>query len=457
MSPTVILIRLLVCAAALTGPVSGQRILTMAGGGSPSSTFDGGLAIQVRLGRPSNMAMDSAGNIFIVEEWRHRVRRFDRSTGRVSTLAGTGRAGFKGDGGPATDALLELPNDVAVDDAGSVYISDRFNNRIRRINPDGIISTFAGDGFSRTGKLGRLGGDGNLATTASFSNPRGIALDAHGNLFIADERNHVIRRIDPMGYVSTFAGTADGGDGYGTYYGDGYPASKGSFNRPSDVSMGASDNLLIVDRINNRVRNIDASGLLTTVAGDGFAWEASTGRFAGDGEQATNASFFRPSYVTTDPQGRMYVSDTDNNRVRRVNLDGTIETIAGTGEEGFAGDNGPATEAVLSRPAGLLVDINGSLLIADWTNDRIRRVTTDGTIVTAFGGGSGDGFSTRVAYLGEPSDAAASNQGILIADRTKHRIRLVETSGNIRTIAGNGSPGLSGDGGLATDASINLP
>lgn len=153
----------------------------------------------------------------------------------------------------------------------------------------------------------------------------------------------------------------------------------------------------------------------------------------------------------------MYISDTGNNRVRRVNLDGMIETLAGTGAKGYSGDNGPGTAADLSRLAGLLVDIDGSLLIADWSNDRVRRVTSDGNIHTAFGGGNGDGFSARLAYLEEPSDAVVTDGGILIADRTKHRIRLVEPSGIMRTIAGNGSPGFSGDGGLATMAVLNRP
>ena len=156
----------------------------------------------------------------------------------------------------------------------------------------------AGEGFERAGGVGRLEGDGEPATLASFSNPRGMVLDAYGNMFIADERSHVIRRIDPLGYVSTFAGNGAGGDGYGRYFGDGYPAFKGSFNRPAGLALGTNDNLLIVDTINNRIRNVAASGLLSTVAGDGFGSERSTGRFAGDGGPATKASFFRPTGVT---------------------------------------------------------------------------------------------------------------------------------------------------------------
>jgi trimeric autotransporter adhesin len=437
-------------------PTEGGRINTLAGGGSSTDPLDGGLATEVRLVRPTNLAMDASANIYIVEEWGHRVRKFDRLTGRVTRFAGTGVAGFSGDLGPASEARLNHPYGITFDSEGSLYLSDTQNNRIRRIDSDGVITTYAGDGFSRELNQGRWAGDGRQATEASFNLPLGIATDDHGNLFIADERNHVVRRVDPLGFVSTFAGEVGLG-GYNDYFGDGFPAFRANFNRPAGLAVGHADNLLIVDRVNNRVRNVDASGLLTSFAGDGFGWDRFTGRFAGDGGPATLASFYRPAAVTLDSDGNVYISDTSNHRVRRIDQDGTVSTIAGSGGAGFSGDDGAASTASLHNPTGLLVDIDGSVLVADWNNDRIRRITPAGTIHTAIGGGNGDGFSALLSTLDEPSDAVVTSEGIVIAERSAHRIRLVQHDGRLRTIAGNGTTGFSGDGGHATEATLNRP
>ncbi len=327
----------------------------------------GGPAVEARLYAPNDVAVDAAGNLFIADTGNRHIRRVDPS-GIITVIAGSGEEGYTGDGGPAIDARLSSPYDVAVDGAGNLYIADLFNHCIRRVDSSGTISTFAG-----TGERGFVG-DGGPAVEARLSSPSDVAVDAAGNLFIADSGNQRIRKVDPSGNISTFAG---GGDALG----DGGPAIQARLGSPAGVAVDAAGNLYIAVTTNSSIRRVDPSGTITTIAGIG-RWG-----YSGDGGPAIKAALHAPSDVAVDTAGNLYIADENNHRIRRVDSSGTISTVAGTGERGFAGDGGPAVEAQLDNPRGVAVDAAGNLYIADQQNHRIRRVDSSGTITTIAGNG----------------------------------------------------------------------
>ncbi|WP_247233359.1 MopE-related protein, partial [Telluribacter sp. SYSU D00476] len=430
---------------------SDGTISTVAGNGTPRYSGDGGLATSASLWSPSGVAVDAAGNLYIADQTNHRIRRVSASDGTISTVAGNGTARYSGDGGLATSASLWSPIGVAVDAAGNLYIADLNNYRIRRVSAsDGTISTVAGNGT-----VG-YGGDGGLATSASFRDLSGVAVDAIGNIYIADILNHRIRRVSASdGTISTVAGTGTQG-----YSGDGGLATSASLWSPRNVAVDAAGNLYIADQSNQRIRRVSASdGTISTVAGNG------TASYGGDGGLATSASLYYPSDVAVDAIGNIYIADQSNQRIRRVSAsDGTISTVAGNGTYGYSGDGGPATSASLATPRYIAVDAAGNLYIADLNNYRIRRVSaSDGTISTVAGNGTagygGDGGLATSATLGNPGGVAVDAAGNLyIADQSNQRIRRVSASdGTISTVAGNGAYGYGGDGGLATSASFRDP
>ncbi len=307
------------------------------------------------------------------------------------------------------------------------------------------ITTFAG-----TGAAG-FGGDGGEAYLARLDDPQGITIGPDGSVFVADFRNCRIRRITPQGMMTTAAGI--GTPGYG---GDGGPAGLASLSYPTDVEADAAGNLYIADTGNHVIRKITTSGAITTVAGNGAAG------FTGDGGLAVAASLYNPTAVAVDSAGNLYIADTYNSRIRRVTPAGIISTVVGNGAFGFSGDGGPATEAALNEPTGIVRDPNGNLYIADRSNHRIRRVSPSGTISTyagvADGGDGGDGGPATAAGLYAPSDIALDTAGNLyIADQSNHRIRKVLTTGTILNWAGAGTPGYSGDGGLPERAQLRAP
>ena len=416
-------------------------ISTVAGSGASGFSGDGGAATAAQLYLPWGVAVDGAGNLYIADTHNQRIRKVD-TTGTISTVAGTGAWGFSGDGGPAIEALLSYPSGVATGGAGNLYIADSGYNRIRKVDTTGTISTVAG---------GRKYGDGGPATATELDRPSGVALDGAGNLYIADRRNQRIRKVDSTGTISTVAGAKIQG-----FSGDGGAATAAELRFPSGVALDNAGNLYIADRSNHRIRKVDSTGTISTIAGTG------TEGFSGDGGAATAAEIDSPWGVVVDGAGNLYFADSDNHRIRKVDTAGTISTIAGTGTEGFSGDGGAATAAQLSAPRGVALDGAGNLYIADTDNHRIRKVDTAGTISTIAGTGtegfSGDGGAATAAQLNSPSGVALDGAGNLyIADAHNHRIRKVDTTGTISTIAGTGTSGFSGDGGAATTAQLNQP
>jgi sugar lactone lactonase YvrE len=423
-------------------------ITTVAGIGVRGSSGDGGAATSASLTGPRGVAVDPLGNLFIADMGNDRVRRVDAASGIITTVAGGGAASGLGDGGPATSARLDLPPDVAVDGRGNFFVADAGNYRIRRVDAEtGIITTLAG-----TGALAFIG-DGGAATSAGLSSPRGITVDSLGRLFISDNFNRRIRRVDLNGSITTVAGTGqEGGSG------DDGPATSAQFSHPRGVAVDSLGNLFIADAFNHRIRRVDASGIITTVAGTGEADPS------GDGGPATSAGLQFPNSVALDHQGNLFIADDGNRRVRKVDAEtGVISTVAGTGESGFSGDGGPATSAQLGALRGVALDGQGNLFIADGENHRIRRVDADtGVITTLAGTGeagfSGDGDAATSAQLSSPHGVVVDGLGnLFFVDQGNFRIRRVGSDGVISTVAGTGEAGFSGDGGTATDARFSSP
>ena len=427
--------------------VSPTGIVTVvAGNGTSGSSGDGGPATSAQLNRPWGVAVDAAGNVYVAEDWGSRMRRVSNS-GVITTVAGTGGAGFSGDGGPAVGATLKNPAGVAVDSVGNLYIADYTNQRIRRISPDGTITTVVGNGTAG------YSGDGGPATLASLNSPIGIAVDTAGSLYIADTSNNRIRKIPRGGVITTVAGNGTCG-----FSGDLGPAVSASLCYPTSVAADAAGNLYIADHSNRRVRRVSPTGIITTVAGNG------TAAFSGDGGVAVNASFYWPHGVAIDTTGNVHVTDAVNRRIRKFTPGGTIATVAGNGLYKAPNDGVLATSSFLNQPRDVVVDGAGNMYIVDGYNERVRKVGPAGIISTVAGNGvrgfSGDGGPATAASLGfAPYGSVALDSGgnLYISDSDSHRIRKVTPSGIISTVAGNGAAGFSGDGGPATQASLNWP
>jgi sugar lactone lactonase YvrE len=420
-------------------------ITTVAGGSTSGFAGDGGPATSAQLRFPFGVFVDSAGNLFIADEGNSRIRKVD-TAGTITTIAGNGTVNFSGDNGPATSASLQFPIGVFADATGNLFIADQGNNRVRKVNASGVITTVAGTG------AGTFSGDNNPATGAQLNVPASVFVDSAGNLFIADQQNAAIRRVDHATQVITTVA----GNGTGGFVGDGGPATSAQLNFPSGVFVDSAGNLFIADEFNNRVRKVDITGNITTVAGNG------TGGFAGDNGPATSAQLSSPNGVFVDSAGSLFIADSSNNRIRKVDANGIITTVAGNGTRGFAGDGGPATSAQLSSPSGVFVDSAGNLFIADSSNNRIRKVDTNGTITTVAGKGtagfSGDNGPATSGQLSFPFGAFVDSAGnLFIADSSNNRIRKVDTNGTITTVAGSGTAGFSGDAGSATGANLNRP
>ena len=331
-------------------------ITTVVGTGEEGSSGDGGPATAAQLRSPRALAIAPDGSLYLADVFNYRVRRVDPS-GIITTVVGTGEEGSSGDGGPATAAQLYYPSALALAPDGSLYIADTSHHRVRRVDPNGIITTVAG-----TGEKG-FSGDGGPATAAELRDPSALALAPDGSFYLADTYNHRVRRVDPNGIISTVAGTGEWG-----FSGDGGPATAAQLRSPRALALAPDGSLYLADTYNYRVRRVDPSGIISTVAGTG-EWG-----FSGDGGPATAAQLDHPSALALAPDGSLYLANTYNHRVRRVDPSGIITTVAGTGEWGFSGDGGPPTAAELRDPSALALAPDGSLYIADAGNNRVRRV-----------------------------------------------------------------------------------
>ena len=360
-----------ISATALAGVAPAEAaigdITTIAGTGVATSTGDGGPATAATLQEPVATAEGPDGDLYVVERAGHRVRRIDAATGTITTVAGTGALGFSGDDGPATAATLNLPNGVAVDADGNVFIADTWNERIRRVDAaTGTITTYAGLG------LGGYAGDGVAADTTNLQKPIGLVLDGNGDLLVTDSYNHRIRKIDHVSTViTTVVGSGFNGGAFGGYNGDDRLATTAHLAFPTGLAIAPDGDIVFTDQRNQRIRRVDAvSNMITTVAGTG------TNGYNGDPQLAATANLANPNGVAVGPDGAIFVTDTDNFRLRRIDpTTQIITTVAGTGVFGFDGDDKPATTARLSSPTGVLIQPNGNLLIADSAANRMRRVS----------------------------------------------------------------------------------
>jgi sugar lactone lactonase YvrE len=457
-------------------------ITTVAGTGDAGFSGDGGSATAAHLNLPLGVAVDHLGRIYIADTSNHRIRRVDAS-GTIATIAGTGVAGFSGDGGPALSAQLQNPGRLVVDGTGAVFVADTSNHRVRRISASGTISTVAGggtrlgDGSAAGLMLLELYGlalrgsddvlvvsgntviditlstaqativaganqfpdlslpDGQPATSAYLFDPHDVAVTSDGGFVIADTSNYRIRKVDAAGILTTVAGNGNGTEG-----GDGGPALQASFSYAVGVAFDAAGNLLVASGAT--LRRIDASQTVTRVAGLGY--DNPVQGFAGDGGPAARSSLNAPMGMARDAAGDLFIADSGNNRIRKIDPSGTITTVAGNGVAGFSGDGGPATSASLSGPIGVAVDGSGRLFITDTRNQRIRTVAPDGTISTLAGTGvagfSGDGGPASAALVNYVWDITVDGAGaVFVADMNNNRVRRIDTAGTITSVAGGGA------------------
>lgn len=340
-----------------------QVVSTIAGNGSATYSGDSGQAIIAGLNQPSRVALDGAGNLIITDRYNNRIRKLNLNTGIITTIVGTGVPGFSGDGGPATAAQINSPAQTIVDAQGNLWISDSQNQRIRKvITSTGFITTVAGNGAAG------YNGDGIAATSAKLYNPYDMIVDAQGNLFFSDRSNNRVRKVD----VNTNIITTIAGNGSASYSGNGNAATAAGINNPIGLTADSSRNMYIGDYGNKVVRRIDGvTGIITTFAGTGVIG------YSGDGGPANLAQISNAATVEVDKTGNsLLITDVNNNCIRRVNIGtGIITTIVGNGISGFAGDGGPPLSAEFNIPGGTVFDYADNLYIADQGNNRIRKIT----------------------------------------------------------------------------------
>lgn len=464
--------------------------LTLVAGNSRAGfAGDGGPATRAQLNDPKGLAFDAAGNLYIADSQNNRVRMVDRN-GVITTFAGNGSSSFGGgprsfnDGGPAINGLLHLPSGVAVDKSGNVFIADTGDNIIRKVTPDGIINTFAGDGYA-----GFYDKDDNTQDTippnaidSEFNKPSDVAVDGSGNIYIADTTNQVVRKVTPEGGITMFAGDATAG-----FKGDNGAATSAGLIAPTALAVDSGGNVFIMSNGDGRIRKVDTKGIITTVAGNGVPG-------FNDGA-ASGAQFNFPTGIAVDGSGSVYVADSLNLRIRKI-AGSTVTSVAGSGAFSYSGDNGPALNAQLGNPAGVAADAAGNVYIADTGNNVVRQVSRDGVITNVLGNsqaGSGDNqlnapqavaadtagnlyiadtLNGRIRRVGggsvttiggtdnffTPTGVAVDAAGnVYVADLNRNIVRRVAANGTVTTVAGTGTAGFGGDNGPAAGAFLNAP
>jgi len=435
----------LLCVSASSALPASYTIQTVAGS---NVVGDGGPALNAAIGDAEGVALDSAGNIYIADAYDHRVRKITPD-GNISTVAGDGSAGFRGDGGQASASRLNNPYGIACDSAGNLYIADLGNNRVRKVGPDGTISTVPG--------------------TDSLMAPRNVALDAAGTLYISEFNGNRVRHVRADGVVEIIAGTGVAGFG-----GDGGPATAAQLSSPAGLSFDSAGNLYIADSGNGRIRKV-AGGVITTLLGP---------------DAAGDSPLYLPTSVVVDGAGDLYIADYGNDRIQLITVLGsvrtvpgagrdlaldpagdlfiaswshlleltpglTLQTIAGDGSYWFRGDGGDAASARMWGPVAVALDSTGALYLADRNNCRIRLVSPSGIISTLAGDGSSGPANTQLSF---PAGVAVDNAGnVDVADQDNDRIQQVTAGGTIITLAGTETPGFNGDGLAATATQLFSP
>ncbi len=462
---------------------------------------DGGPKEEAGFNHPEHLAFDSKGDLYVCDNSNDRIRKIDMETGIVTTVFGNGQRASNGDGGPATEASILMPDALNFDVHDNMYVGEKYGFRVRRVDAKtGIVSTLAGTGVPGMGDEGVpgtetecnscevgmwadpdgtvfysdcggrvrridgetgivttvLGGtsihDGEHATQAFLTGPGGICVAPDGDVYFADVWSQRIRAIDAeTGTIRTVAGI-----GARAYGGDGGPAVEAYLGNPNDVSVDSTGRALIADTRHGHVRRVDEDGVIRGVAGAAFMWDK------GDGGPALNANLMRVGAVAHGPDGDVYIGD-GVGRIRKIDkATGIIDTVAGTGMNGYSGDGGPATEARIGNPTAIRFDGVGNLYFSDCDHHVVRKVDADGVISTVVGTGEA-GFSPDVtpatgSRLDYPYGLAVTADGVVyVSDTQNNRVRRVAADGTLETVAGTDTPGYAGDGGPATEAGLNQP
>ncbi|MBI2761805.1 MAG: SMP-30/gluconolactonase/LRE family protein [Chloroflexi bacterium] len=398
--------------------------------GSGEKGFTDGTSKSARFNAPTGLAVAADGAVYVADTGNDLIRKISPD-GVVTTLAGSGEKGFTDGKGRA--AKLNAPSGIVLDKKGNLFVSDTGNDVIRKIAPGGEVTTFAGKGE-------RGFADGDLRE-AKFNAPSGLSFDSGGNLFIADAGNDIIRKINPSGAVTTYAGAGERGFAEGD-------AKSARFNAPSGIVIDGAGAVFVVDQGNDLLRRISPDGEVSTFAGAG-----ERGFFDGAGRAA---QFNAPTRILLDPAGPVYVADEGNNQIRRLTFDSQVTTLAGSGAIGFA--DGARRDAIFNRPAGAAVDGAGNLYVADAGNDIIRKVLPDGT-VTTFSGSGVTGFTDGPATSAKFNSPAGITMDIFgalfVADQGNDKIRMIQKDGTVTFVAGSGVRGYQD--GPATTARFNNP